>query len=230
MRILVIEDNPKMAESIQRGVAEHGYAADVCHGGFEGERLAAEGTYDLIVLDLMLPDREGLDVCRSLRRRALMTPILVLTALAATAQTVAGFEAGADGYLAKPFEFDELIARIRSLLRRGKATESARLIYDDLELNLSQRTATRAGTILDLSGREFALLEYLVRNPDRVLPRQVIAEKVWERDCEPSSNVLNVYICSLRHKIDDGSPRPLIHTIFGTGYRFGAPDPHPAPG
>ncbi len=228
MRILVIEDNPKMAEGIRRGVAELGYAADVCHGGFEGERLAAEGAYDLIVLDLMLPDREGLDVCRSLRRRALTTPILVLTALATTAQKVAGLDAGADGYLAKPFEFEELLARIRALLRRGQATESARLTYDDLELDLARRTAARAGTPIDLSAREFALLEYLLRNPDRVLPRQVIAEKVWERTCEPSSNVINVYVCSLRRKLDRASAQPLIHTIVGMGYRFGAADPLPA--
>ncbi len=229
MRILVIEDNPKLAEGIRRGVAEHGYAADVCHGGFEGERLAAKGTYDLIVLDLMLPDREGFEVCRSLRRRALTTPILVLTALAATTQRVASFEAGADGYLAKPFEFEELLARIRALLRRGQATESARLRYDDLELDLARRTAARAGTIIDLSAREFALLEYLLRNPDRALPRQVIVEKVWDRTCEPSSNVVNVYISSLRRKIDRAPAPPLIHTIVGLGYRFGAADPRPAP-
>ncbi len=231
MRILVIEDNPKMAGGIRRGLTEHGHAVDVCHGGFEGEELAAAGPYDVIILDLMLPDRHGLDVCRSLRRRDVRTPILVLTALSGTREKVTGLDAGADDYLTKPFEFEELIARVRALLRRGQATEATKLGYDDLQLDLRQRSASRAGSRIRLSGKEFALLEFLVRNPERVLPRQAIAEKVWEMNYEPSSNVIDVYISSLRRKIDRDFARPLIHTVIGTGYRFGAADrPDPGPG
>jgi len=221
MRILVIEDNPKMASAVQQGLVEHGYAVDVCHGGYEGEEKAAEGSYDAIVLDLMLPDRDGKDVCRNLRRRKITTPVLMLTAISGTSDKVAGLDAGADDYLTKPFEFDELIARIRALLRRGQATESTRLTYGDLELDLSRRTVTRAGERIRLSGKEFSLLEYLIRNSDRVLPRSSIAEKVWDLNYEPASNVIDVYISSLRRKIDRGFEQRLIHTVIGTGYRFG---------
>jgi DNA-binding response OmpR family regulator len=221
MRILVIEDNPKMAGGIRRGLAEHGYAVDVSHSGYEGEVLAARTHYDVIVLDLMLPDRDGLDVCRSLRRRKVRTPILVLTALSATREKVAGLDAGADDYLTKPFEFDELVARIRALLRRGQATEAAKLAYADLEVDVTRRSVARTGVKIDLSNKEFALLEYLVRNPDRVLGRQMIAEKVWDMNYEPSSNVIDVYISSLRRKIDRDFGKPLIHTVIGIGYRFG---------
>jgi DNA-binding response OmpR family regulator len=222
MRILVIEDNPKMAGGIRRGLVEHGYAVDVSHSGYEGEMLAVTAPYDVIVLDLMLPDRDGLDVCRSLRRRKVRTPILVLTALSGTREKVAGLDAGADDYLTKPFEFDELVARIRALLRRGQATEAAKLAYADLEVNVTRRSVTRTGVKIDLSNKEFALLEYLVRNPDRVLGRQMIAEKVWDMNYEPSSNVIDVYISSLRRKIDRDFASPLIHTIIGIGYRFGS--------
>jgi DNA-binding response OmpR family regulator len=222
MRILVIEDNPKMAGGIRRGLVEHGYAVDVSHSGYEGETLAATALYDVIVLDLMLPDRDGLDVCRSLRRRKVRTPILVLTALSGTREKVAGLDAGADDYLTKPFEFDELVARIRALLRRGQATEAAKLAYADLEVNMTRRSVTRTGVRIDLSNKEFALLEYLVRNADRVLGRQMIAEKVWDMNYEPSSNVIDVYISSLRRKIDRDFGCPLIHTIIGIGYRFGS--------
>jgi DNA-binding response OmpR family regulator len=222
MRILVIEDNPKMAGGIRKGLVEHGYAVDVSHSGYEGEMLAATKPYDVIVLDLMLPDRDGLDVCRGLRRRKVRTPILVLTALSGTRDKVAGLDSGADDYLTKPFEFDELVARIRALLRRGQATEAAKLSYADLEINVSRRSVTRTGAKIDLSNKEFALLEYLVRNPDRVLGRQMIAEKVWDMNYEPSSNVIDVYISSLRRKVDKDFDSPLIHTCIGVGYRFGS--------
>jgi two-component system copper resistance phosphate regulon response regulator CusR len=221
MRILVIEDNPKMAGGIRRGLVEHGYAVDVSHSGYEGEMLAATTPYDVIVLDIMLSDRDGLDVCRSLRRRKVRTPILVLTALSGTREKVAGLDAGADDYLTKPFEFDELVARIRALLRRGQATEAAKLAYADLEVNVTRRSVTRTGVKIDLSNKEFALLEYFVRNPDRVIGRQMIAEKVWDMNYEPSSNVIDVYISSLRRKLDRDFDYPLIHTIIGIGYRFG---------
>ncbi len=221
MRILVIEDNPMMATAIQQGLREQGYSVDICDNGFDGEDQAAQEPYDLIILDRMLPDREGVEVCRNLRRRKVATPVLMLTALSGTAEKVSGLDSGADDYLPKPFEFDELLARIRALLRRGRATEATRLECSDLELDLIRRTAKRAGSAIKLSAKEFALLEFLMRNTDRVLDRMTIAQKVWDMNYEPSSNLIDVYISTLRRKIDRGFEQPLIHTVIGTGYRFG---------
>ena len=224
MRVLVVEDNPKMAAAIQTGLQEHGMAVDACHTGYEGEDVAAREPYDAIVLDLMLPDRDGVEVCRNLRRRGVQTPILMLTALSDTRDKVAGLDAGADDYLAKPFEFDELLARLRALMRRGQATESRFLRCDDLELDLYSHVATRSEEKIELSNREFALLECLMRNENRVLSRTQIGEKVWDMNFEPTSNVIDVYISALRKKIDRKFSRPLIHTIKGAGYRFGVVD------
>jgi DNA-binding response OmpR family regulator len=224
MRVLIIEDNPKMATAIQRGLTEHGYAADACHTGYEGEELAAIEPYDMVILDVMLPDRDGVDVCRNLRRRDIKKPVLILTALSGMHDKVAGLDAGADDYLTKPFEFEELLARVRALLRRGEASEGRTLRCEDLELDLYTRTADRAGEAYELSNKEFGLLEYLMRNPNRVLSRTQIAEKVWDMNFEPGSNVIDVYISSLRKKIDRGFERELIHTIKGAGYRFGVMD------
>lgn len=221
MRILVIEDNPKMAAAIERGLRENGYAVDVAHTGFEGEDVASTGAYDLVLLDLMLPDRDGVEVCRALRRRKVNTPVLMLTALSGTDDKVAGLDAGADDYLGKPFEFEELLARIRALLRRGEASEGRVLKYDDLELDLYTRKAKRDELEFELSNREYTLLEYLMRNPNRVLSRSQIAEKVWDMNFEPGSNVIDVYVSALRKKIDRGFERPLLHTVKGAGYRFG---------
>lgn len=221
MRILVVEDNPKMAAAIQHGLREQGYGIDVCHTGFEGEEMAAVEPYDAVVLDLMLPDRDGVDVCRNLRRRGIRTPVLMLTALSGTTNKVAGLDAGADDYLTKPFEFEELLARIRALLRRGQATEATRLAYGDLLLDLNRRTCVREEHKIKLSAKEFALLEFLIRNADRVIDRMTIAQKVWDMDYEPASNVIDVYISTLRKKIDRDFEIPLIHTIVGMGYRFG---------
>ncbi|MFI4897454.1 MAG: response regulator transcription factor [Phycisphaerales bacterium JB059] len=224
MRILIIEDNPKMASSLQRGLREHGYAADVCHTGFEGEELAAVEPFDLVLLDLMLPDRDGVEVCRNLRRRCVDTPVLMLTALSGTENKVDGLDAGADDYLTKPFEFDELLARIRALLRRGEASEGRVLECDDLTLDLYTRVVKRGDEEHDLSNKEFALLEYLMRNQNRVLSRAQIGEGVWDMNFEIGSNVIDVYISQLRTKIDRMHERPLIHTIKGAGYRFGIMD------
>jgi DNA-binding response OmpR family regulator len=174
---------------------------------------------------LLLPDRDGVEVCRNLRRRGVRTPILILTALSGTREKVTGLDAGADDYLAKPFEFEELVARVRALLRRGQATESRTLRYEDLELDLAKRSATRAGIKIKLSPKEFSLLEFLMRNPNRVLPRMTIVEKVWDMNYEPSSNVIDVYISALRKKIDRDHPQPLIHTVVASGYRFGLTEP-----
>jgi DNA-binding response OmpR family regulator len=169
----------------------------------------------------MLPDRDGVEVCKNLRRRSIATPILMLTALSGTDEKVAGLDAGADDYLTKPFEFEELLARIRTLLRRGDASEGRILEYNDLVLDLYTRRASRAGKEVELTNKEFALLEYLMRNPNRVLSRTQISEKVWDMYFESSSNVVDVYISALRKKLDRGHEQQLIHTIKGAGYRFG---------
>jgi len=224
MRVLIVEDNPKMAGAIKKGLESHGFAADVSHSGYEGEDLAVIESYDLIILDLMLPDCDGVDVCRNLRRRSVDAPVIMLTALSGTDDKIAGLDAGADDYLTKPFEFEELLARIRALLRRGEATEGRILECDDLTLDLYTRVAKRADTEHELSNKEYALLEYLMRNQNRVLSRTQITEKVWDMNYEPGSNVIDVYISSLRKKIDRGFDRELIHTIKGAGYRFGIMD------
>jgi DNA-binding response OmpR family regulator len=220
MRALVVEDNPRMAAAIAQGLKEQGYAVDTVHRGFDGEEAAALNPYDVIILDLMLPDRDGLDVCRVLRRRGIKTPVLILSAISATTDKVSGLNAGADDYLVKPFEFEELIARVRALLRRGQATESAVLRVGDAELDLVKRCVKRAGQVIPLTSKEFALLEYFMRNVDRVLTRTQIGEHVWDMNFDPSSNVIDVYVSALRRKIDKGFESPLIHTIIGTGYMF----------
>lgn len=221
MRVLVIEDNPKMATAIQKGLHEHGFAADASFSGFEGEDLAASGIYDVVLLDLMLPDRDGVEICRNLRRRGVRTKVIMLTALSTTEDKVQGLDAGADDYLIKPFEFEELLARIRALLRRGEASEARHIRYEGLELDLYSRSAKREEVAVELSNKEFGLLEYLMRNPNRVLSRTQIGEKVWDLTFEPSSNVVDVYISAIRRKLDRGFEKTLIHTVKGVGYRFG---------
>jgi DNA-binding response OmpR family regulator len=228
MRVLVIEDNPKMADAIRDGLQEHGYAADVANSGFEGEELAASGVHDVILLDVMLPDRDGVEMCRNLRRRGVKSKVLMLTALGGTQDKVSGLDAGADDYLTKPFEFEELLARVRSLLRRGDASESRHLRCDDVELDLYARVVKRGEHTVELSNKEFALLEYMMRNPNRVLSRTQIGEKIWDMNFEAGSNVVDVYVSSLRKKMDRGFVRELIHTVKGVGYRFGVMDAEPA--
>ena len=224
VRILVVEDNPDLASAIRQGLKEHGYSVDIAHEGYSGEEMAASEPYDLVVLDLMLPDRDGVDVCKNLRRRGIETNILMLTALSGTADKVSGLDAGADDYLTKPFEFEELLARIRAMLRRGTAQEATRLEYGGVELDLLKRRVERDGHKIKLSAKEFALLEFLMRNKDRVIDRITIAQKVWDINYEPSSNVIDVYISALRKKVDRDFDRPLIHTVVGMGYRFGETD------
>lgn len=226
MRLLVIEDNPKMAALIKKGLAEQGYAVDVAHSGHDGEFMAAGEAYDAVVLDLMLPDQDGLIVCRNLRRRGVHTPVLMLTALSTTQDKVTGLDAGADDYLAKPFEFDELVARIRALLRRGQGREAATLKFEDIEMDLLKRTATRAGKKIKLTAKEFALLEYLLRHPNRVLSRTAIGAHVWDMNFEPESNVIDVYVSMLRRRVDKGFDRQLIHTVIGAGYMLSADPPN----
>lgn len=221
MRVLVVEDNPKMGGAIKKGLEEAGMIVDNAERGYEGEELAKMNEYDVIILDVMLPDRDGIDVCRSLRRMEVTTPILVLTALSQTHQKVEGLDAGADDYMAKPFDFDELLARVRALLRRGQAGEARTLAVADLELDLYSRVAVRQGQMIELSNKEFGLLEYFMRNEHRVLSRTQIAQKVWDMNFEPTSNVIDVYVSALRKKVDKDFDRDLIHTVKGVGYRFG---------
>ena len=198
----------------------------MCHLGQEAEELAASEPYDLVILDVMLPDGDGVVVCRNLRRRKVSSYVLLLTALSATSDKISGLEAGADDYLTKPFEFEELMARVRALLRRGKASESVKLEYRGLQLDLLKREVRRDGVKIPLRTKEMSLLELLMRNAERVVDRTTIAQKVWDMNHEPSSNVIDKYVSSLRQKIDRGFERSLIHTVVGTGYRLGQADEH----
>ncbi len=218
MRILIIEDNERLADLTRRGLEEQGYAADTTPSGRQGEEMAAREQYDVIILDLMLPDHDGVQVCRELRRRGVSTPVLMLTALASTDDKVSGLEAGADDYLTKPFDFEELIARVRALLRRSQSSEGATLHFENIEMDLVKRKVTRAGRPVDLTSKEFALLEYFMRNPERVLTRTNIGERVWDLLFQDESNVIEVYVSRLRSKIDKGFDKQLIHTVVGTGY------------
>ncbi|MGH7241861.1 MAG: response regulator transcription factor [Phycisphaerales bacterium] len=224
MRALVIEDNTKIAQGIRTALEDAGFAVDCCPTGADGEDLGASTPFDVIVLDLMLPDRDGIEVCRNLRRRKIATPILILSALSDTSDKIQGLDAGADDYLAKPFKFEELLARIRAMMRRGEVLPGKALKCDDLSLDLYTRRMTRGGQHWDLGSREFGLLEYLLRNQNRVLGRAQIGENVWDINFEPSSNVIDVYISALRKKIDREGLRPLIHTVKNSGYRFGLVD------
>lgn len=223
-RALVVEDNPKMAAAIADGLRQAGFVVDTAASGRAGEELAAAGSYSVILLDVMLPDLDGITVCRNLRGRGIGTKVLVLTALDATAEKVAGLDAGADDYLAKPFEFEELLARVRALVRRGTPGEVRHLRCDDLELDLFTRRAVRAGQIIELSSKEFSLLEFFMTHPDRSLSRDQICERVWDMNLESSSNVVDVYVSALRKKMDRGFARELIGTVKGIGYRFGVRD------
>ena len=226
MRLLVIEDNPRIAGFIQQGLQELGYSVDAAGTGREGEELAAGATYDVVVLDVMLPDVDGVQVCKNLRRRGIKSMILMLTSLSTTADKVTGLNAGADDYLTKPFEFDELIARLRALIRRGEAHESSILRFEDLEMDLMSRKVTRAGEKIKLSNKEFALLEYFMRNPNRVLTRTAMAGHVWDINMGTESNVIDVYVGLLRRKIDKGFDKRLLHTVVGLGYILSAEDPN----
>lgn len=218
MRLLIIEDNQRLADLIKTGFEEQGYTADTSTSGREGEELAAANSYDVIVLDLMLPDHDGTEICRNLRRRGVSTPVLMLTALASTENKVSGLEAGADDYLTKPFDFDELLARVRALMRRAQSSEGASLNFGGVEMDLVSRRVVRDGREVQLTAKEFSLLEYFMRHPERVLTRTNIGEHVWDLLFQDESNVIEVYVSRLRNKIDKGFDSPLIHTVVGTGY------------
>ncbi len=221
MRLLVVEDQRKLASYIKKGLTQAGYAVDLAESAGAAESLAAANRYDLIVLDIMLPDQNGIDTARHLRTDGYEGPILMLTALSGTKDRVHGLDAGADDYLAKPFDFEELCARIRALLRRsgaGKAGTNTTLRVADLEMNLISRSVTRAGQKIQLTQKEFSLLEFLLRNAGRQVSRATIAESVWDMHYDSESNVIDVYVNTLRKKIEIEGKRKLIQTVIGVGY------------
>jgi two-component system OmpR family response regulator len=220
MRVLVVEDEVKMAGLLKRGLEEEGYAVDLAGNGSDAVWLGTENTYDAIVLDLMLPDQDGFEVCRQLRAVGRWAPVLMLTARDAIPDRVAGLDAGADDYLTKPFSFTELFARLRALMRRGARERPAVLRAGDLAVDPASKRVTRAGSPVDLTAKEFALLEYFMRHPGEVLSRSRLIEHVWDFAYEGDSNVVDVYVRYLREKIDRPFGLDSIETIRGTGYRL----------
>jgi len=218
MRILVVEDEKKVAQFIKQGLEEERYAADVAHDGEKALQMAESESYDLIILDVMLPRLSGLEVIRALRTRKIPTPTLMLTAKTTTEDKVAGLDSGADDYLTKPFAFAELLARVRSLLRRGAQEKSTVLSIADLELDTVSHKAKRDSRMIDLTAKEYALLEYFLRNKERVLSRTVISEHIWDYNFDTGTNIIDVYVNHLRNKIDGGADTKLIHTVRGVGY------------
>jgi len=218
MRILVVEDEPRMASVIARGLREQSYAVDVAQDGDDGLYQCSINDYDLIVLDVLLPQRDGFEVCRELRARGTATPVLMLTARAAVDDRITGFEAGADDYLTKPFSFRELLARIHALLRRDSHLLPDEIEIGDLIINSASHRVSRAGSSIQLTAKEYALLEYLARRAGQLVSRADIAAHVWDNDFDPFSNTIEVYMNRLRKKIDDGHLTKLLHTRRGEGY------------
>ena len=218
MRILVVEDEKRIADFIARGLKEEHYAVDIAYDGEEGLYLAEINTYDLMIFDIMLPKHDGVEMCRQLRAQKINAPILMLTARAAVKDKVTGLNAGADDYLTKPFSFEELLARVKVLLRRPTANKTSLLKVSDLELNQLSHEVKRTGKMMVLTSKEFALLEYLMLNVGQVISRSMISEHVWNEQFDSMTNVIDVHIRNLRNKIDDGFRKRLIHTLRGSGY------------
>ena len=223
MRVLLVEDNRRLSNSLKSSLTDDGYAVDVAYDGVEGQELAEMTPYDVIILDIMLPRRDGLEVCRELRNLRINTPILMLTARDAIEDRVKGLDSGADDYLVKPFAIDELHARLRALLRRESSDKTGLLTIADLVLDPAAHTISRNSVPIELTAKEFALLEYLMRNPNRLITRQMVENHVWSYDYEGASNVVDVYIRRLRRKIDEHYDLKLIETVRGAGYRMQKP-------
>jgi DNA-binding response OmpR family regulator len=225
MKILVVEDNKKVASFIEKGLREEGYAVDVAHDGVDGSLKANVYDYDLLILDVMLPGKSGYEIAHDLRSEGKAVPILLVTARDATEDIVRGLDAGADDYVTKPFSFDELIARVRALIRRGGSQRQERLLYADVELDRIRHIARRAGERLRLTPKEFQLLEFFLLHPEEVVRRTELLEKVWDLQFDPMSNVVDVHVANLRRKLQEHEPNPLIHTLRGVGYMLSTEPP-----
>jgi DNA-binding response OmpR family regulator len=223
MRILVVEDEQRIARSIKKGLEQEHYAVDISFDGSEGFSLASNEEYDVIILDLMLPEMDGMTICKELRKKKIATPILMLTAKSQVQDKVEGLDAGADDYLSKPFSFEELLARIRALSRRPKEHLDPVLEIDDLKLDTVGFSVTRGDQSISLSSKEFALLEYLLRNKEKIVNKDQIIQHVWDYDADILPNTVEVYIRNLRQKIESPfkDKQPLIHTVRGFGYKIG---------
>ena len=220
MDVLLVEDDPRIARVVERALTDVGHRVEVAHDGLEGLTSAERGHHDLVVLDVMLPEMDGIEVARELRRQRLRTPILMLTARDAVPDRVRGLDAGADDYLTKPFALEELLARVRALGRRGGDRHEDQLTVGDLVLDLARHEARRSDQTIELTAKEFDLLAYLMRNAGRVLSKDQITEHVWGYDSQATSNVVEIYIHYLRDKIDRGFPHPMIKTVRGVGYKI----------
>jgi two-component system copper resistance phosphate regulon response regulator CusR len=220
IKILLIEDEPKTVQSLKQGLEENNYDVSIAYDGNMGKQLALAHTYQLIVSDIIIPGLNGLDLCRELRAQGIQTPILMLTALSTTDDKLNGFEAGADDYLPKPFDFKEFLARVKALIKRSNQTilDAQVLKFADLEMDLNSSLVSRAGQMIHLTSKEFQLLEYFLRNQEKVISKAEIAENIWEVEDENSSNLIEVYVNYLRKKVDKGFSSKLIHTQFGMGY------------
>jgi len=218
MRVLLVEDDAHIAHFVAKGLREQSYAVDVATKGEDALYQISINTYDLIILDVLLPGPDGYEVCRRIRKQNLRTPVLMLTAKDAVDDRIQGLDSGADDYLTKPFAFGELLARLRALLRRPRELRETKIVVDDLEIDIGGQAATRAGHPIALTAKEYALLEYLARNAGRVIGREEISEHVWDETFDPFSNLIEVYVNRLRNKIDSASAKPLIHTRRGAGY------------
>jgi DNA-binding response OmpR family regulator len=223
MKILIVEDEPKVASFIKKGLEENNYDAEIAYDGLTAEKLCKQYNYDIIILDIIIPGIGGLSLCKKLKILYPYLPVLMLTALGTTDDKLAGFEAGANDYLVKPFEFRELLARVKVLIKTTDQSHETinKLIIADLELDLDKKTARRGSTHIELTAKEFSLLEYFMRNAGRVLSRNDISEKVWDISFDFGTNVVDVYVNFLRKKIDKGFDKKLIHTRVGFGYTFG---------
>ena len=229
MRILVIEDNRRLSAALKQSLSEAGYAVDAAYDGAEGQAFAVAAPYDAIILDILLPVKDGLAVCRELRQGGMRAPIIMLTARDTVADRVRGLDSGADDYLVKPFALNELLARLRALLRRDAPHKGGWLEVGDLRLDPATRFVERAGRAIELTARQYTLLEYFMRHPNQLLTREVIESHLWSYDYEGASNVVDVYVRRLRRQIDDPFDTKLLETVRGAGYRLRAPTPGPSP-